>query len=101
MHFPESAHAVSLRTSPTRRWVVTLVSLLAFVLAPQIGHANPVVEPVAADPTVIRDDDGAFYMFTTADDWGNGRGMHAMSMFTSFDLVDWMYVGDVFDELPA
>ncbi|MGW0023769.1 family 43 glycosylhydrolase [Rhodococcus sp. CX] len=85
------------------RWIAAaILGLLAALIAPaQVAHANPVVEPVAADPSVLRAPDGTFYLYSTADDWGDGRGMHTMGMFTSHDLVDWMYVGDVFDQPPA
>ncbi|MDV7356470.1 family 43 glycosylhydrolase [Rhodococcus oxybenzonivorans] len=84
-----------------RGWIVTTLTLLALMMVPASPvAANPVVEPVAADPSVVRAADGMYYMYTTADDWGDGQGMHNMSMFKSFDLMDWMYVGDVFPDLP-
>ncbi|WP_422627076.1 family 43 glycosylhydrolase [Rhodococcus sp. (in: high G+C Gram-positive bacteria)] len=86
----------------SRWWIGVALALATALVAPiQTAHANPVVEPVAADPTIIRTDDGMYYLYSTADDWGDGRGMHSMSMFASHDLVDWMYVGDVFDRPPA
>src|SRR5699024_5506569 len=30
---------------------------------------NPIVLPVAADPSVVRAPDGTFYLYATADDW--------------------------------
>lgn len=35
-------------------------------------YSNPVVTPVAADPTLIRAGD-RFYLFATNDDWGDGH----------------------------
>lgn len=90
------------RRRQIRGWAVTTLSLLALILAssPTV-LANPIVQPVAADPSIIRAPDGKYYMYTTADDWGDGHGVRNMSIFTSFDLVNWMYVGDVFTDRPA
>ncbi|QIX48656.1 family 43 glycosylhydrolase [Rhodococcus sp. DMU1] len=82
--------------------VAAAMSLLAFLIAPAPpAAANPIVEPVAADPSIVRAPDGAYYMYTTGDDWGDGRGLRGMSVFKSFDLTDWMYVDDVFSESPG
>jgi len=37
-------------------------------------YTNPVFEPILADPTVVRADDGWFYAYGTQDDWGDGHG---------------------------
>lgn len=76
---------------------------LLVLLALAIGGAamaegtftNPVLEPVAADPAVIRHDDGAWYLFATQDRWDDGVE-HYLPIFRSADLVDWTFVGDVF-----
>lgn len=79
-----------------------MAALVALILAPTpTAGAESVVKPVAADPSVIRAADGTYYMYATADDWGDGKGMHNMTIFASFDLVDWKYVGDVFPTRPA
>jgi len=81
--------------------VVAIAALVALVLMPvSPAGAQSIVRPVAADPSVIRGDDGRYYMYATADDWGDGQGARNMTMFTSFDLVDWAYVGDVFPTAP-
>lgn len=106
-----AAEPMDSSTKPTvgRRWayacrvaVPALLALLVVMLAPAPSAlAQSIVQPVAADPTVIRAQDGRYYMYATADDWGDGQGEHNMTVFTSFDLVDWKYVGDVFDEAPG
>ena len=64
---------------------------------PPATYTNPVVRPIAADPTVVRADDGSFYLFATEDDWADGQGTRYVPIFRSADLVDWAYVGEAFD----
>lgn len=56
---------------------------------------NPVIEPVAADPALIRHDDGDWYLFATQDRWDDGVE-HYLPIFRSADLVEWAFVGDAF-----
>ncbi len=63
-------------------------------------YQNPVFEPVFADPSIIRAEDGWFYAYGTEDDWGDGRGSRLMPILRSIDLVNWTYVGDVFNSKP-
>lgn len=63
-------------------------------------YHNPVFEPVFADPTVVRADDGVFYAYGTANDWGDGEGLRIVPIVRSRDLVTWEYVGEVFDHVP-
>ncbi len=84
--------------------IVGLVAAAAACsVAPRVEPAtytNPVVRPVAADPSVIRADDGTFYLFATQDDWADGGGPHHVPIFRSRDLVAWTFVGDAFDRPP-
>lgn len=59
-------------------------------------YLNPVFEPVFADPSVIRADDGLFYAFATEDDWGDGDGRRPIPIIRSRDLVSWEYIGEAF-----
>ena len=64
-------------------------------------YTNPVFEPVFADPTIIRGDDGMFYAYATSDTsrWdGERKPLRTAFIPTirSENLVDWEYVGDVF-----
>src|SRR5690606_8445486 len=63
---------------------------------------NPVFEPILADPTVIRDEDtGLFYAYGTEDNWGDGKGNRLMPILRSKDLINWSYVGNVFENKPS
>ncbi len=64
-------------------------------------YTNPVATPVAADPSVVRGADGAYYLFATQDDWADGGGDHLVPIFRSQDLVSWTSVGDAFNEAPG
>jgi arabinan endo-1,5-alpha-L-arabinosidase len=63
-------------------------------------YHNPVFEPVFADPTITRADDGFFYAYATANDWGDGEGLRIVPIVRSRDLVDWEYAGEVFERVP-
>lgn len=55
----------------------------------------------AHDPTVVRDADGAYYMFST-DAVANSEDIPAgVHIRTSTDLVAWQYTGTAFDGVPA
>ena len=76
------------------------VAMACLVAGAPAVAANPIVEPVAADPSIVRAQDGTFYMYTTADDWGDGDGTRQMAIFSSDNLVDWDEAGTVFDQRP-
>ncbi len=76
------------------------LTALCLAAATPVAAANPIVEPVAADPSIVRADDGTYYMYTTADDWGDGEGTRQMAIFESTNLVDWEEAGNVFDQRP-
>jgi arabinan endo-1,5-alpha-L-arabinosidase len=56
---------------------------------------NPVIDGVAADPAVLRDADGTWYLYATQDRWDDGVERY-VPIFSSRDLVTWTYLGDVF-----
>ena len=62
-------------------------------------YTNPVVTPVAADPSIIRAPDGTFYLYATQDDWGEGP--HYIPIFRSDDLITWTFVKDAFTWPPG
>ncbi len=62
---------------------------------------NPVFEPILADPTVIRSDDGWFYAYGTQDDWGDGKGSRLVPVVKSRDLMSWSFHGNAFKTKPA
>ena len=71
-----------------------LVSLASAQQEQDMTYTNPVVTPVAADPSLIRAPDGAFYLYATQDKWDGVE--HYLPIFRSRDLVSWEYLGDVF-----
>jgi len=64
-------------------------------------YTNPVFEPILADPTVVRADDGWFYAYGTQDDWGDGHGSRLIPVVKSKDLTGWTYVRNAFDQKPS
>ncbi|WP_435356300.1 glycoside hydrolase family 43 protein [Emticicia sp. SJ17W-69] len=57
-------------------------------------YRNPVIAGDFADPSVIRVGD-TYYAAGTSSEWGP-----AYPIYTSKNLVDWEYVGPIFNELP-
>ena len=52
-------------------------------------YTNPVISQDAPDPSVIRGDNGYFYLYATGE-----------RIFKSLDLVNWEYVRNVFEGMP-
>lgn len=63
-------------------------------------YHNPVFEPILADPTVLKADDGWFYAYGTQDNWGDGNPAHLVAIVRSKNLVNWAYVKDAFITKP-
>lgn len=65
----------------------------------KVYYTNPVFEPVFADPTMIRGDDGIFYAYGTSDysDWGGELTTRLIPIISSPDMVNWTFEGSVFD----
>lgn len=61
-------------------------------------YTNPVFQPSNADPTIIKADDGYYYVYSTEDDWGDKN--HLVPVIRSKNLTDWFYVGDAFQTKP-
>lgn len=64
-------------------------------------YQNPVFNPVFADPSIIKGNDGFFYAYGTEDDWGDGHGTHAIPIIRSKDMVHWKFYRDAFDQKPG
>ncbi|WP_396266269.1 family 43 glycosylhydrolase [Halobacillus amylolyticus] len=64
------------------------------------NYTNPVFEPVLADPTVIKADDGSFYAYGTEDAWGEETDTKLIPIVRSQNLTDWEYVGEAFEQKP-
>ena len=81
-----------------------LFVLLMSTVTPHVTaqtYTNPVVTPVAADPSIIRSPNGTFYLYATQDDWADGQGNHYLPIFSSANLVNWTFVADAFSGSPA
>jgi len=84
------------------------ITLLLTVMACSSGseettvetYQNPVFEPVLADPSIIRAEDGTFYAYGTEDAWRHSADVKYVPIIKSTNLVDWEYVGDAFAEKP-
>jgi arabinan endo-1,5-alpha-L-arabinosidase len=72
-------------------------------------YENSVFEPTMADPSILRytdDDEDVFYVYGTEDHWygeserHDTHGLQLMPIAKSQDLVEWEYVGEVFDSKP-
>ena len=57
----------------------------------QIAYTNPVIDSSAPDPSVIRADDGTFYLYAT-------ENIRNTPIFHSADLVHWNLVGTAFTD---
>ncbi|MBP3764526.1 MAG: family 43 glycosylhydrolase [Bacteroidaceae bacterium] len=69
-----------------RKALFLLLSVVSLTLLAQtLTFQNPIVNQNGPDPSVMRDKDGTFYMFTT--------GNH---IFRSPNMVDWTYLGECF-----
>ena len=64
---------------------------LQFSLAQTVTNRQPVIDMSAPDPTVIRAEDGTFYLYATED-------MRNVPIFHSANLVDWKLVGTTFTD---
>lgn len=64
---------------------------LQFSLAQTVTNRQPVIDMSAPDPTVIRAEDGTFYLYATED-------MRNIPIFHSANLVDWKLVGTAFTD---
>lgn len=59
-------------------------------------YTNPLAVAIA-DPYVMREPDGSYYMYGT----GGGQGSTAFPTFTSTDLVEWTPIGETYRRDPA
>jgi arabinan endo-1,5-alpha-L-arabinosidase len=77
------------------------LGILGGVRADQELFKNPVFEPVFADPSIVRGEDGFFYAYATQDDWGDGEGARKVPVIRSRNLVEWDYLGQAFESRPG
>ena len=68
-----------------------ILSLLFQIISPLETHyTNPVIGRDAPDPSIIRADNGYFYLYATGE-----------VIYKSQDLVNWDYVGQVLKEFQG
>jgi arabinan endo-1,5-alpha-L-arabinosidase len=81
--------------------ILAVLTALGGALAEEAAETftNPVIEPVAADPSVLRAADGTWYLYATQDRWDDGVERY-VPIFSSRDLVEWEYLGDAFPFPP-
>lgn len=92
-------------------WIVSAFVLL-FIMAVSVyfvngwlkevgpDFQNPIFEPVVADPSIVKGEDGWYYVYGTEDNWGDGMGARVVPIVRSQNLVDWEYAGEAFLEKP-
>ncbi len=77
--------------------ILTAVLLAWLSLLPQLSlaqtatYSNPVIDMSAPDPTVIRAEDGTYYLYATED-------TRNVPIYHSANLVDWKLVGTAFTD---
>lgn len=71
--------------------ILFVPQFLQFSLAQTVTNRQPVIDMSAPDPTVIRAEDGTFYLYATED-------MRNVPIFHSANLVDWKLVGTTFTD---
>jgi arabinan endo-1,5-alpha-L-arabinosidase len=78
--------------------VIIIAVSISFLWKPAPEYQNPVFEPVLADPSIIKAEDGYYYAYGTEDDWGDGKGARYIPVIRSQNLIDWEYVGEAFGD---
>jgi arabinan endo-1,5-alpha-L-arabinosidase len=61
------------------------------------SYSNPVLAHDAPDPTIIRAEDGFFYVYTTQSNWPTLKNIPVLK---SPDLINWTFEGDALPTLP-
>lgn len=80
---------------------VAIGSALSGCLEEDPAMENPVYEPILADPSIVRDEDGTWYAFGTEDAWpGVDCDLQPTPIVRSENLTDWEYVGNAFEQRP-
>lgn len=75
----------------TKIWVSVVLSFMACGGIAQGQYHNPVIDESLPDPTVIRADDGSFWLYAT-------ENIHNLPIYRSTNLVDWSFQGTAFTD---
>lgn len=71
---------------------LAMMTIVACADGDQQVYQNPVINRSLPDPTVIRAQDGYYYLYATED-------THNVPIYRSADLVKWRYVGTAFTDV--
>ncbi|MBO7140240.1 MAG: family 43 glycosylhydrolase, partial [Prevotella sp.] len=71
---------------------LAMMTIVACADGDQQVYQNPVINRSLPDPTVIRAQDGYYYLYATED-------THNVPIYRSSDLVKWRYVGTAFTDV--
>lgn len=80
-----------------RKHIIRTLSLTLLLAAASVRaqagdtYRNPVIKQSAPDPTIIRANDGYFYLYAT-------ENVHNVPIYRSEDMVDWKFVGTAFTD---
>ena len=74
-----------------KRTFVILIGLCTLMAAAQTQYSNPIIDTSLPDPTVIRANDGYFYLYAT-------ENIRNVPIYRSKNLVDWRYMGTCFTD---
>ncbi len=72
-------------------FLVIFMSLAPWVAQAQQTYQNPVISASLPDPSIIKAQDGCYYLYATEDD-------HNVPVYRSYNLVDWQKVGTAFTD---
>ena len=71
--------------------ILTTLAMIATTAPAQKTYENPVIDTSLPDPTVIRAEDGYFYLYAT-------ENIRNVPIYRSADLVTWRYMGTCFTD---
>lgn len=72
-------------------FLLFLIGVMGYAAAQTTIYSNPVSSRSLPDPTLVRGEDGAFYLFATED-------TRNVPIMKSMNLVDWTQVGTAFTD---
>lgn len=74
-----------------RKLTTAFCLFCALIMGAQTQYSNPVIDTSLPDPTIIKADDGYFYLYAT-------ENIRNVPIYRSKNLVDWRYMGTCFNE---
>ena len=74
-----------------RKLTTAFCLFCALTMGAQNKYSNPVIDTSLPDPTIIKADDGYFYLYAT-------ENIRNVPIYRSKNLVDWRYMGTCFNE---